>query len=64
MKHYDYEWDCDSTGIKLDEEFNSDRLGWKHGDYFRFQNINGRQQLVKVSDLEKFIKDGENKRTG
>jgi hypothetical protein len=42
----------------LDEEFNSDKLGWKGGDYFKFVNTNGRQMLVKVDDLEKFIVKG------
>jgi hypothetical protein len=58
MKYYDYDWDCDSQGIKLDQEFDSDKLGWKGGDYFKFVNVNGRQMLIKVSDLEKFILDG------
>lgn len=58
MKYYDYDWDCSSNGIILDEEFNSDKLGWKGGDYFKLVNINGRQMLIKVSDLEKFILDG------
>ena len=58
MKYIDYDWDCDSQGITLDAEFNSDKLGWRHGDYFKFVNVNGRQMLVKVSDLEKFILEG------
>lgn len=58
MLYLDYNWDCSPNGIILDEEFNSDKLGWKSGDYFRFINVNGRQKLVKVDDLEKFILDG------
>ncbi len=58
MLHLDYNWDCSPEGIILDEEFNSDRLGWKGGDYFQLININGRQILRKVSDLEKFIING------
>jgi hypothetical protein len=58
MKYFDYDWDCSSQGIILDNEFNSDKLGWKHGDYFKFVNVNGRQMIVKVSDLEKFILQG------
>jgi len=59
MKHYDYDWDLDSNGIKLDPELNIDRLGWKHGDYFRVENRNGRAMLVKVDPLVKFLKDGK-----
>lgn len=61
MKYIDYDWDCSPTGIILDEEFNSDKLGWKGGDYFQFVNINGRQMLRKVTDIEKFIIDGATK---
>lgn len=58
MLYIDYTWDCSPSGIILDEEFNSDNLGWKGGDYFQLININGRQYLRKVGDLEKFIIKG------
>lgn len=56
MLHLDYSWDLGPRGILLDEELNTDRLGWKHGDLFKFININGRQQLVKVDPVEAFAK--------
>jgi hypothetical protein len=59
MKHYDYDWDLEPWGIKFDPELNIDKLGWRHGDYFKVSNINGRAMLVKVDALEKFIKEGE-----
>jgi hypothetical protein len=59
MLYVDYNWDCSPNGIILDEEFNSDKLGWKGGDYFQFVNVDGRQMLVKVDPLVQFIKDGE-----
>lgn len=58
MLYVDYTWDCGPNGIILDEEFNSDKLGWRGGDYFQLININGRQILRKVDDLEKFIIEG------
>jgi hypothetical protein len=58
MLHFDYNWDLSSKGIILDAELNTDKLGWKGGDYFKFVNVNGQQMLVKISDLEKFILDG------
>ena len=61
MLYIDYTWDCSPEGIKLDEEFNSDKLGWKGGDYFKLINVNGRQYLKKVDDLEKFIIKGARK---
>jgi hypothetical protein len=59
MLYIDYNWDCSPNGIKLDEEFNVDKLGWKGGDYFQLVNINGRCYLKKVDPVVKFIKDGE-----
>ena len=58
MLYVDYTWNCDKNGIILDEEFNSDKLGWKGGDYFQLINIDGRQMLRKVTDIEKFIIKG------
>lgn len=58
MLYIDYTWDCGPNGIILDEEFDSDKLGWKGGDYFQLINVNGRQILRKVDDLEKFIIKG------
>jgi len=58
MLYIDYTWDLSTDRIILDDELNTDKLGWKGGDYFKFVNINGRQMLVKVDDLEKFIVKG------
>ena len=63
MKHYDYDWDLDPWGITFDPELNIDKLGWRHGDYFKVVNLNGRAMLVKVDALEKFIKEGERGQT-
>jgi anaerobic selenocysteine-containing dehydrogenase len=59
MKYYDYEWDLEPHRILLDPELDVDKLGWKAGDYFRVNNVNGRAMLVKIDPLEKFLKDGE-----
>lgn len=56
MIYLDFNWDIYKDRIVLDEELNTDKLGWKHGDLFKFININGKQQLVKVDPLEKFVK--------
>lgn len=58
MLYFDYTWDLSPNGIRLDEEINTDKLGWKHGDYFKFINVNGKQMLVKVGELEHFIVKG------
>jgi len=60
MKHYDYDWDLEPSGIIFDPELDIDKLGWHHGDYFKITNINGRAMLIKCDPLVKFIKDMEN----
>ena len=56
MLYVDYTWDCGPNGIILDEEFDSDKLGWKGGDYFKLVNVKGRQVLRKVDNMEVFLK--------
>ena len=59
MKYYDYDWDLSPESIVLDNELNIDKLGWKAGDCFVVQNINGRAMLRKIDPLEQFIKTGK-----
>ena len=56
MMHIDYEWDLTVDGINLDEELNTDRLGWKEGDIFRLVSVNGRRKLIKIDELEQFVR--------
>jgi hypothetical protein len=56
MRHFDYEWDLDESGIKFDPELNIDKLGWRAGDCFKITNINGRAMLVKLDPVEQFVK--------
>ena len=56
MLYLDFDWDVHRDRIVLDSEFNTDKLGWKHGDMFKLINVNGKQQLVKVDQVEQFIK--------
>ena len=51
MKHYDYDWDLNPWGIKFDPDLNIDKLGWRHGDYFRVTNVDGQAMLVKQIQL-------------
>ena len=60
MKYYDYDWNLSSERIVLDEKLNIDKLGWKAGDCFVVQNIDGRAMLTKVDPLVQFIKYGTN----
>jgi hypothetical protein len=56
MLHFDYRWDLYPDRIILDEEINTDKLGWKGGDVFKFINVDGRQMLVKLDPVEQFSK--------
>jgi hypothetical protein len=48
-----------NDGIILDEELNTDGLDWKEGDLFKFVDINGKRQLVKLDPVEKFVRGYE-----
>jgi hypothetical protein len=54
MLHYEYSWDLHPDRIILDEELNTDRLGWRGGDLFKFVNVNGKQMLIKLDPVEQF----------
>jgi hypothetical protein len=54
MLHFEYEWDLHPDRIILDGELNTDKLGWRAGDHFKFVNVNGRQMLVKVDPVVAF----------
>ena len=56
MRHFDYEWDLDPRRIIIDRELNTDKLGYKHGDVFKFINIDGQQMLVKLDPVEQFVR--------
>ncbi len=54
MRYVDYNWDLSPNGIILDNELDTDKLGWKGGDYFKLINTNGVAQLVKVDPVVAF----------
>lgn len=56
MLHFDYNWDLRPDRIILDAELNTDKLGWKGGDVFKFINVDGCQMLVKLDPVEQFSK--------
>ena len=60
MKYLDYDWNLSPERIVLDSELNIDKLGWKAGDCFVVQNVDGRAMLTKVDPLVQFLKYGTN----
>jgi hypothetical protein len=58
MLYLDYLWDLNPNGLIIDPELNTDRLGWKDGDIFRFSKHEGFKSLTRVECLEKFLLTG------
>jgi hypothetical protein len=58
-KYIDFDWEMDAMGIRLDTDLDVQKLGWKENDYFKLIRVDGRLQLVKVDEVEKFIRGME-----
>ena len=56
MKYCDYDWELHEDRIVLDKELNIDKLGWKGGDCFKLVNKNGQPMLIKMEELEQFVR--------
>ena len=56
MIYYDYEWRLTSEAILFDQELNINELGWKAGDCFKIKNIDGQSMLVKMEEVEQFVR--------
>ena len=54
MLYFDYTWDLSKDKIILDEEIDPYKIGWKEGDLFKFVDIDGKRQLIKLDPIEKF----------
>jgi hypothetical protein len=62
MRHYDYEWDLYPNYLKLDDELNTNALGWQDGDIFKFVTTEqGVKMLKKVDRLVGFLEEGKTK---
>ena len=59
MIYYDYTWDLTGDGIILDEELDVHAIGWREGDLFKFVDIDGKRQLVRLDPIEKFTRGYE-----
>jgi hypothetical protein len=58
-KFIDYDWEMDAMGIRLDTDLDVQKLGWKEGDYFKLIKVGEQLQLVKIEDIEKFMRGWE-----
>jgi hypothetical protein len=59
MKYIDFDWEMDAMGIRLDSDIDVEKLGWKENDYFKLIRVDDKLQLVKVENIEKFIRGME-----
>jgi len=58
-KYIDFDWEMDAMGIRLDTDLDVQKLGWKENDYFKLIKVDDKLQLVKVDEVEKFIRKFE-----
>ncbi len=57
MRYYDYIWDLNPDQLILDQELNTEKLGWKLGDVFLLvEGANNQKYLRKMSVLERFTR--------
>jgi hypothetical protein len=55
-KYIDFDWEMDAMGIRLDTDLDVQKLGWQEGDYFKLIKVDDKLQLVKVEEVEKFLR--------
>ncbi len=56
MKYVDYDWEMDAWGLRLDTDLDVQKLGWQEGDYFKLIKVDDKLQLVKLEEIEKFVR--------
>lgn len=58
-KFVDFDWEMDAMGIRLDTDLDVQKLGWKENDYFKLIRVDDKLQLIKVDEVEKFLRKFE-----
>jgi|LauGreDrversion4_2_1035121.scaffolds.fasta_scaffold324319_2 hypothetical protein len=58
MLYVDYNWDLNPNSIIPDKELDTNKLGWKIGEYWKSVEVDGRLMFRKVDKLEEFILKG------
>ena len=61
MLYVDYNWDLGPGYIVPDKELNTEKLGWKPGQFCQMIEANGQLRLHLVDPLVQFILQGSNK---
>lgn len=61
MLYVDYNWDLSPTTIIPDPELDTDKLGWKTGDFWQIsESRTGKKMLIKVDPLVQFVLEKDN----
>ncbi len=55
-KYVDFDWEMNAWGIRLDTDIDVQKLGWQENDYFKLVKVDDTLRLVKVEEVEKFIR--------
>lgn len=58
MQFIGYNWDLTNTCMIPDNEIDTDKLGWKPGDYWQIKEVEGKKIFVKVDPIVQFLFDG------
>jgi hypothetical protein len=58
MQFIGYNWELTTTHMIPDNEIDTNKLGWKPGDYWQVKEKDGKQFLVKVDPIVQFLFDG------
>ena len=58
MQFIGYNWELTTTYMIPDNEIDTNKLGWKPGDYWQVKEKDGKQILVKVDPIVQFLFDG------
>ena len=59
MLYLDYNWDLSPAGILLDNELNTDKLGWQPGDIFVLEEtVAGKLIIRKQTGVTRFVLQG------
>jgi len=60
-RYYDYIWDLNPDQLILDQELNTEKLGWQVGDVFVLAEGSNKQKFLrKLDPLEKFVRGMSN----
>ena len=58
MLHVDYNWDLGPGYIVPDKELDTEKLGWKPGQFWQVVEADGQMRLHQVDPMVQFVLEG------